>query len=248
MNLAQTIPLNDWKAYRNIPIRECGEPLLPISRERFAFFNPPPYISFGANYEGASPWMLRQGVLAALNEAQSQLAAERPGWKIMFFDAYRPNKVQVFMVEREFDIKAREAGFELSSLTPEQHQALAQKVFKYWAIPSEDPLTPPPHSTGAAMDITLANEKGEEVDMGSLIDEGAPPASPDFFADATDARGKQAHSNRLLLRRIMHSVGFHQHCNEWWHFSKGDQLWAWTESLKKPGYVIEAIYGRADLI
>jgi D-alanyl-D-alanine dipeptidase len=38
----------------------------------------------------------------------------------------------------------------------------------------------------------------------------------------------------------MESQGFAQHPNEWWHFSYGDQLWAWQRSQS------EAIYGRAS--
>jgi len=43
---------------------------------------------------------------------------------------------------------------------------------------------------------------------------------------------------RNLLKDVMLSSGFSQHPNEWWHFSYGDQLWAWQNDYK------EAIYGR----
>lgn len=236
------------KAYRTIPIVECGEPLVTIPGGLFRRFDPPPYISFGASYGGASPWMLRRGVLDALSRAQSRLAARKPGWMIYLFDVYRPNAVQEFMVEREFGIKAREAGWNPAALTAAQRDTLAEKVFKYWALPSTDPATPPPHSTGATMDITLADEHGHEVDMGSPIDEGAPPAAPDYFATATDPRGQAAHVNRVLLREVMEAEGFRQHPDEWWHFSKGDQLWAWLEREKTGNAAIHAIYGRADLV
>ena len=32
---------------------------------------------------------------------------------------------------------------------------------------------------------------------------------------------------RNLLKEIMVKYEFVQHPNEWWHFSYGDQLWAW---------------------
>ena len=48
------------------------------------------------------------------------------------------------------------------------------------------------------------------------------------------------HSRRRILAEIMNKVGFVQHPNEWWHFSYGDQLWAW---LKK---VDVAYYGTID--
>jgi D-alanyl-D-alanine dipeptidase len=37
---------------------------------------------------------------------------------------------------------------------------------------------------------------------------------------------------------VMLEVGFAQHPNEWWHFSQGDQLWAWRTGHH------QAIYGR----
>ena len=236
------------KLYRTIPIHECGEPLVPIPEGLFARFDPPPYRAAGASYGDASPWMLRQGVLDALTAAQRRLQAQRPGWKIMLFDVYRPNSVQIYMVEREFGIKAKDAGLDPAKLTATQREALAEKVFKYWAIPSDDPATPPPHSTGAAMDITLADENGREVDMGSPTDEGAPPAAPDYFAKATDEPGRRAHANRCLLRDALHAEGFHQHPGEWWHFSRGDQLWAWCERESGVNPAANARYGRADLL
>jgi D-alanyl-D-alanine dipeptidase len=37
---------------------------------------------------------------------------------------------------------------------------------------------------------------------------------------------------------VMGEAGFAQHPGEWWHFSWGDQLWAWR--TQQPG----AVYGR----
>ena len=232
--------------YGNIPINECGEPLVPIPERLFAYFDPPPYAALGAPYGEASPWMLRQQVLAALICAQARLQEQRPGWKIMLFDVYRPLSVQAYMVEREFGIKAREAGLDPENLTREQRDTLAKKVFTYWSPPNDDPASPPPHSTGAAVDITLADEQGREVDMGSPCDHGAPPAAPDYFATATDEAGRQAHANRLLLRKCMLVEGFRQYPTEWWHFSRGDQTWAWLERENGSNPNAVAIYGRAD--
>lgn len=202
----------------------------------------------GADYGGSSPWMLRQGVLNALLAAQKRLQAQRPSWKIMLFDVYRPNSVQLYMVEREFGIKAREAGLDPGTLTKEQRDRLAEKVYQYWAVPSDNPATPPPHSTGATMDITLADAYGHEINMGSPIDEGAPPAAPDYFANTIDEDGRRYHANRCLLRDIMQAEGFRQHPGEWWHFSKGDQLWAWLERENGANPTTAAMYGRADLV
>ncbi|MDX2028649.1 MAG: M15 family metallopeptidase [Alphaproteobacteria bacterium] len=221
---------------------------MAIPKGLFIFFDPHAYMALGAPYGGASPWMLRQGVLKALEQAQRMLQEHRPGWKIMVFDAYRPNAVQAFMVEREYGLLAQAEGLDLHKLSAADRERLSKGVFRLWGIPSEAPTTPPPHSTGAAIDLTLADEKGKEVDMGSPIDENSDRSNPDYFAAAPDAASRQADANRKLLNAIMAAQGFYRASDEWWHFSKGDQSAAWHERQANPGSQVEAIYGRADLV
>lgn len=235
------------KPYSAIPIEPITDPMEPIPTPLFELADPHPYVALGAPYGGASPWMLRHGVIEALKRAQARLQAIRPGWRIKFHDAYRPNRVQQFMVERDYAIKAREAGFDPAELTPAQREQLTPLVLPYWAIPSDDPATPPPHSTGAAMDITLVNEHGQEANMGTQVDETIEACTPDFFANATDAAGQTAHRNRTLLYDVMRAEGFNRHKLEWWHFSKGDQLWAWLEREQNPGCNAIAVYGNANI-
>jgi D-alanyl-D-alanine dipeptidase len=45
----------------------------------------------------------------------------------------------------------------------------------------------------------------------------------------------------------MTQAGFERHPQEWWHFSLGDQLWAWQRQ-QQTGELVMAHYGRADLI
>ncbi len=226
---------------------------MPIPPDHFAFFNPHPYQALGAPYGGASPWMLRQGVLDALNRANQRLAALRPGWKIMIFDAYRPNAVQAFMVEREFAIQAKLAGLDVDKLTPADRETLGVKVFRLWGIPSADPATPPPHSTGSAVDCTLADEHGVEVDMGSPVDENSDRSNPDYFANIATPAAQTAHANRKLLAEAMEAEGFLRHHAEWWHFSLHDQYWTWRMREAPRAHSDEdlpktARYGRADLL
>ena len=232
------------KPYQTIPILDCGEPLVPIPHERFVFFTPPPYTALGAPYGGASPWTLRKGLLDGLNAAQDRLDKLKPGWKIMIFDGYRPNAVQAFMVEREFALEAHAAGLDPLNLTDEDREKLGEKVFRLWGVPSENPATPPPHSTGGAIDCTLADETGKEIDMGSPIDENSDRSNPDYFADARDEKGRAAHANRILLHTIFQAEGFTRHHTEWWHFSRGDQYWAWQKREDGGEASVTAIYGR----
>lgn len=233
------------KPYRQILIEECGEALVTIPDGEFARLDPHPYVALGAPYGPHSPWRVRAGILDALRRAQQALRAMRPGWGFLLFDAYRPNAVQSFMVERELTIQAKLAGFDPAALTAAQRDdLLTRKVFRLFAIPSEDPATPPPHSTGAAIDLTLIDEAGREVDMGSPLDENSERSMPDFFAAATDEAGRAAHARRGLLRDAMAAAGFERNPSEWWHFSQGDQLAVWTRhGLGTPH---KARYGMAD--
>ena len=45
------------------------------------------------------------------------------------------------------------------------------------------------------------------------------------------------HRDRELLNQVMTHRGFVRHPNEWWHFSYGDQLWAWISNEETAIYV-----------
>ncbi len=230
------------KPYRRLPIVECGEPLVPIPAEDFLLTSPPPYAAFGADYGNSSPWLLRAGVLERLHQAQKLLAARHPGWCLKLFDAYRPNAVQAFMVGHEF---LHLSGGRLPAAVQEPERAeLWERTYRIWAEPSEDPATPPPHSTGAALDLTLADSHGEEIPMGSPIDENSDRSNPDYFA----GRDTRFHANRQELLEVMTAAGFRRHPFEWWHFSVGDQMWVWQTRQETPTGQEVARYGRADLL
>ncbi|MEJ0062784.1 MAG: M15 family metallopeptidase [Alphaproteobacteria bacterium] len=216
--------------------------MVPIPEGPFLFTTPHPYVALGASYGGENPWMLRKNVLASLTQAQETLAIRKPGWKLKLFDAYRPNDVQAFMVEWEF---RQHSGGHPSSDVPEPERTRCyEKTFQIWGIPSEDPKTPPPHSTGAAVDLTIADADGREIDMGSPIDENSERSVPDYYAQSNP----EAHANRQLLHDVMAAQGFRRHRVEWWHFSKGDQMWAWLGREEQPENQGMAIYGRAALL
>lgn len=233
-----------FKPYRQVPIQECGEPLVAIPLELFAIETPHPYIKCGADYDGKSPYYLRQGVLDRVIQAQVSLQQIHPGWQIQIFDAYRPVEVQQYMVDYTFNQVVKDRQLNLANLSEAQQQSIGDDVYQIWAIPSFDLATPPPHSTGAAIDITLVDEAGRLVNMGSPIDEMSDRSLPDYFANALDPIEIRYHQNRQLLDRIMTDVGTIRHPSEWWHFSCGDQLWAWLEHQADPQHPLIAHYGR----
>jgi len=220
------------RPYHGIPIVECGEPLVAIP-DRFARVDPPPYLSLGADYAGRSPFMLRSGVIPALITAEDYLIEHYPHYRLQIFDAYRPLSVQKFMVDYTFQQLAQQRGWQVAHISPQQQQELTRLVNTFWANPSYDPQTPPPHSTGSAVDLTLITHEGLPVNMGSPIDEASQRSFPDYFQHSDP----EAHQNRQILYEVMTCAGWTRHPQEWWHFSLGDQMWAWLKGR-------EARYGR----
>ncbi|MFO7629303.1 MAG: M15 family metallopeptidase [Prochlorococcaceae cyanobacterium] len=180
--------------------------------------------------------------------------AQEIGWGLAIFDAWRPLEVQAFMLERAFEAECRRRGLDPHSSganspgpqSPDPFQDVRELVARFWAAPSADPAMPPPHSTGAAVDLTLADAEGSVLAMGGEIDALGPESEPDYYAfngasnAASDGAldGASWQQRRQLLRLVMEQAGFVQHPNEWWHFSFGDQLWAWRRC--EPA----ALYGR----
>ncbi|AFZ27627.1 D-alanyl-D-alanine dipeptidase [Cylindrospermum stagnale PCC 7417] len=228
------------RPYHQVTIIECGEPLVEIPLELFAVESPHPYEKLGANYGEYSPYYLRQSVVERLLSAQNFLQLLRPDWRIQIFDAYRPVAVQQFMVDYSFGLALRERGLIEADLSPQQREEIWRVVYEIWAAPSLDEKTPPPHSTGGAVDINLVDAGGNIVNMGSPIDEMSARSHPDYYADSD----QQYHANRQLLLDVMLKAGFERNPREWWHFSFGDQMWAWLHNQSNPANPVTASYGR----
>lgn len=232
------------KPYHQVPIRECNEPLIAIPLNNFSVELPHPYVKLGAEYGNKSPYCLRKGVVQALLEAQFLLEKRFPDWKIKIYDAYRPVGVQQFMVNHTYNSLLKELNLREQQLSAQKRQDLWGQVYSIWAAPSLDQKMPPPHSTGAAVDVTIANERDENLNMGGEIDELHPRSGPDYYISDQDGDNQQYQFNRQLLNRVMTNAGFCRHSGEWWHFSLGDQMWAWTNNQNNPEEQVFARYGR----
>jgi zinc D-Ala-D-Ala dipeptidase len=231
------------KPYQRMAIVECHEPLVQIPLAHFAVESPHPYEKLGAPYGDRSPFYLRQGVRDRLIGAQTLLQTHHPGWQIQIFDAYRPVAVQQYMVDYTFQQLLTTQGLSAADLSEAQRQTVFEQVYEFWAVPNTDPKLPPPHSTGAAIDVTLVNASGNVVDMGSAIDEISPRSYPNYFATASDPEASTYHGHRQILHDSMAAAGFKRHPREWWHFSYGDQVWAWLMTEASPGQTFVAQYG-----
>lgn len=226
------------RPYHHIPIQDMGEPLAAIPLDKFAVISPHPYQNVGAEYNSYSPYHLRQGMIDRLLMAQSYLEQIQPGWKLAIFDGYRPVAVQKYMVDYTFGELVQSQGWQQEKLSPEQKESIWALVYQIWAVPNQNPATPPPHSTGGAVDLALADATGAIVDFGSPIDEISARSQPDYYQQ--DLQGQVYHHHRMLLKTVMESAGFQRHPGEWWHFCYGDQMWAWLSEATT------AIYGRME--
>ncbi len=99
---------------------------------------------------------------------------------------------------------------------------------------SDPGITLPPHVCAAAVDVYIADAQSRKpLDFGAKINDD----SDETFLYYPDLTAEQK-SNRLILVKAMLGAGFASCMPEWYHFSYGDQVWAWfygkTESLYSP--------------
>jgi D-alanyl-D-alanine dipeptidase len=92
---------------------------------------------------------------------------------------------------------------------------------QYLADPSRGSI----HSFGMAVDVTIADAAGRELDMGTGFDDLTERSHPALEEEML-ARGELAPvhvDNRGLLRAVMTEAGWRGIRTEWWHFDAGDR-------------------------
>jgi D-alanyl-D-alanine dipeptidase len=89
------------------------------------------------------------------------------------------------------------------------------------------------HPTGGAVDATIVDAQGKELDMGTKIGDFSDPEKIKTFSKKIS---KKQLKNRLLLHEVMVKEGFAPFYGEWWHFSYGDREWACFYGKKRSIY------------
>ena len=225
------------KIWNKIPIKDNGDKLIAIP-SYLNFLDPHPYFQLGAPYKDkTSIWKLREEVVNRLVKVNDYLISNN-SFCLLIYDSWRPLEVQEFMFKRAFLLECEKLDIDASLKNMKSYPSILKKVEKFWAYPSFDSRCPPPHSTGGALDVCLSDKEGNPVEMGSKVDQMDETSNPDFYANVKNEEAIIWNSRRNLLMEIMTKFGFAQHPNEWWHFSYGDQLWAWKN--KKAN----ALYGK----
>ena len=140
---------------------------------------------------------LQKDVANKLINAQKKLSENMPGAKLIIFDAARPRRVQQILWD--------------SLKMP-----FKEKI-KYVSNPKNGSL----HNFGAAVDLSILNKFGKELDMGSFFDFIGELSNTDNENKLLN-KGKLSLNqikNRKLLRKIMKDAGFFNIQSEWWHFN-----------------------------
>lgn len=167
---------------------------------------------------------VRDSLAQKLGNVNAELAASDLRLKVVY--GYRhPAVQQAYFSKRQAEILAESpelAGDDLERYT-----------HNFVAVPDVGG-----HPAGAAVDITIVDASGEELDMGTDIADYSDPMLIHTFDPRVT---REQFSNRLLLHDLMVGQGFTPFYGEWWHFSYGDREWAAFNGKK------EALYGTADM-
>lgn len=186
-----------------IPVQDCGEGLVDVRAHGVHVDD--------RKRDAAGAWAhVRQGVLTRLLHAQSLLPADV---KLLFVEGFRPPALQKQYFESYSE--------ELARAHPQWQATELREAASRFVSPPEIA----PHSAGAAVDVTLVDHQGRELDMGTGVN-----ASPEESDGAcyTDAPGlsEQARTNRATLGGALSAAGLINYGTEWWHWSFGDRYWA----------------------
>ncbi|MDH5557511.1 MAG: M15 family metallopeptidase [Alphaproteobacteria bacterium] len=150
----------------------------------------------GQNLYGEFDSAFLHGIAAAkLRDAVARLRRINPEYQLVIFDALRPRSVQWQLWEKVVG-------------TDQQ---------KYVANPKGGSI----HNYGFAVDISILDGAGRELDMGTPFDDFTPLAQPRYEEKfLKEGRLTEAQiANRRLLRRVMEEAGFSSLRLEWWHFN-----------------------------
>lgn len=141
------------------------------------------------------------------------------GYKLKIWDAWRPFLLQKELYQR-YSLKIIE-DFELQDCTESQKKNV---IKKFVSEPVADVKTPPVHTTGGAVDVTITGPDGTNLDMGCEFDSFSNKTYSTYFELE---KNELVRENRRLLYNVMTKAGFTNLPSEWWHFDFGDKFWGY---------------------
>jgi D-alanyl-D-alanine dipeptidase len=82
-----------------------------------------------------------------------------------------------------------------------------------------------PHVSAAAVDVTLVDDEGHPMDLGTPVDATPEASDGACYLDAPGI-GAEARLLRTILAGALCRSGLVNYPTEWWHWSFGDRYWA----------------------
>lgn len=149
-----------------------------------------------AVYSGITRAWLHPDAAHKLIAAHRLLKKAHPGWRFVIYDAARPMSVQ-----RKMWAMVRGTDKTNYVSNPANGGGL--------------------HNYGLAVDLTILDEKGKPLPMGTPFDYFGEEAHTNREESLLES-GQITHAefeNRRLLRRLMRQAGFRSIPYEWWHFN-----------------------------
>ena len=197
----------------DVPIEECGEPMVGVSEYPLLFDEEHPRVESTAK----SRFLCRRSVAERLQRADGLLPG---GMRLLILECHRPVGLQARYWEGDLrGLRDRHPGWSETRLTEKNAEFVAP------------PWDTPPHSTGGAVDLTLSDEVGQELDLGSSVNESGA-----YMRTAAEGLTARATENRRLLLDVMDEAGFVNYGYEWWDYHFGDRYWAYIKGERYAFY------------
>lgn len=195
-----------------ITIRENFEPLVDLKTITGFFFD--------ESIADSRGFKLRKAAADRLVKAQKRLP---DGIYFKIYSAFRPLSLQQKLwSERRLEIQKK-----FPDLSEEE---INRKTKAICADPRKGFGG---HQTGGAIDLTLCDKDGRNLDMGDILAPEVPTGKTATFCSHIDLAAQE---KRRVLYKAMTDCGFVNYPNEWWHYCFNDRMWAAYSGLTSCGY------------
>jgi len=192
---------------QRMTVIENNEPMIPIVLKDTKLV-----LDHDVELGYANEFIARKSVVDRLKQA-SLLLPE--GLYLLIKETYRPKSFQTFIYNRRL----------IKLLCLQENENLTSTQIHKLTAEYIAPPNVAGHPTGGAVDVSLIDKSGKEIDFGCKYDDDATISNGKCYSFFTDLPAN-VRKNRELLFSCMESAGFVNYPFEWWHWSYGDKYWA----------------------
>ena len=186
---------------RKVTVEENNDELIEIKKSNNIIFSD----------KLKEPIYLRSEVYKKLKLIEKEL--KEKNYKLKIYDAYRTYKEQ----EESFERRYKETKEEFPNLR--ESEIIRKTTLKVSRITNKNNVGG--HQTGGAIDITLTDKDGNELNMGTEYSQHNKKTKTH-----SKYLTKEEKDNRFYLVNLMKKYDFVNFPNEWWHYCYGDKMWA----------------------